>query len=266
MFLNGLEESKEINPIIVCGAARSGTRMVTDLLNEHPEIAVQEEMHAKTIESFFAFLKNVDDVYDHYSERKGRRLDGSWNLSKAAFAHTFFACANKKDCIGTNKSLKFHGIKTPGYERYFEEFESVFSTLLPHYVYCVRPVAKVWRSWRSMGYLSDLEVFKIRYQRSLRQAIKIKASAASRFVLFDLESFVESDNKEQFVHDNLFSRLGFGEKSVRLASISSLPNRNSLKNRGREYVKDEALQEEVALLEGCTKIREFKEKLGLVAV
>lgn len=62
-------------PISVSGVARSGTRMISDILNQHPEIEIESEMHAKTLEAYFEFLDRTQANFDHYSERKGFVLD-----------------------------------------------------------------------------------------------------------------------------------------------------------------------------------------------
>ncbi len=136
-FLESLEGLKKTTPVIVCGAARSGTRMMTDILNTHKNILIQEEMHANTIESYFNMLRNIDDVFDSYSERKGYQLDTHWNNSKHILSHVFFATAGKKKTTNNTKEITFHGIKTPGYERYFPELEDAFSHTPPIYIYIV---------------------------------------------------------------------------------------------------------------------------------
>jgi hypothetical protein len=257
-FLDSIRGLDEISPILICGAARSGTRMMTDLLNEHPQIAIQEEMHAKTIEKYFALLDDIDEIFNHYSERKGRRLDSSWNSTKHVLTHAFLACANKKKAVGQSKDLLFHGIKTPGYERYLPEFEKAFEKTPPYYIYCIRSVDKVWRSWKSMGYLNDIGVFRTRYQRSLRQAIKMKSSVGDRFVLFHLDEFIAAENKSKFIYEAIFSKLGFTEKEGLIESMQFLPHRNSIQNRGSQYVEDSELEDEMQLLMGCSKIIEYR--------
>ena len=164
MVVDNLTKLKDITPLIICGAARSGTRMMTDIVNTHPEITVQEEMHAKTIEAFFKLKETIDENFKHYSDRKGVDLSKHWNASKGSLLLSYFTFANKKTEIGHGKSLKMYGIKTPGYERYMSEFEDVFENQLPYYIYCLRNPSSVWRSWKSLGYLVDYEVFLNRYK------------------------------------------------------------------------------------------------------
>lgn len=251
-----------VSPLIVCGAARSGTRMVTDLLNKHPSFAVEEEMHAKTLEAFFEFLDTVDSNFDSYSLRKGRRLDKHWQLMKPVFFHVFLKCANKKESVEVDSNVIYHGIKTPGYERYFDSFENVFKENPPNYVYCVRSASLVWRSWKSLGFLTDFDAFRNRYIRSLRQACRIKKNASDRLVVFDLDGFVASQDKNSYVNDNLVGLLlGERNSSIEFSGFDLVENRNSMEKRGHAYTSDKVLEEEMSLLSNDDKILEYKKIL-----
>lgn len=251
-----------ISPLIVCGAARSGTRMVTDLLNKHPSFAVEEEMHAKTLEAFFEFVNKVDDNFDSYSVRKGRRLDEHWNLMKPYFFHIFLRCANKKESTMINSDIIYHGIKTPGYERYFSSFEKIFDQNSARYVYCIRDASLVWRSWKSLGFLNDFYLFKTRYLRSLRQACKIKRNAPDRLVVFNLDEFVDSDDKNYFVKKNLFNLLlGESDSSAMSSGFDLVENRNSIAKRGESYTFDKVLENEMKILSEDMEILEYKKIL-----
>ncbi|WP_445157484.1 sulfotransferase [Halomonas sp. E14] len=260
-LIESLLSAKNIKPLIICGAARSGTRMITDLLNEHKNIAIQEEMHAKTIEKYFDFVDDVQSVFDHYSERKGYRLDQSWIFSKSILTHAFFACANKKEMEGSKKELKYHGIKTPGYERYMPYFEKLFLDSPPVYIYCMRDVANVWRSWKSMGYLDDIAVFTRRYERSLRQAVKIKQQVGTRFLVFDLDAFIVAEKKSEFIEKNILRKMELPVDENYCESVNQTPNRNSIVKRGKNYVADEYLEREVISLKENQKIQAYKETL-----
>ncbi|MDI4637448.1 MULTISPECIES: sulfotransferase [Halomonadaceae] len=238
-----------VSPLIVCGAARSGTRMVTDILNNHPSFVVEEEMHAKTMEAFFRFLNEVDDNFDSYSSRKGRRLDAHWESMKPLFFHFFMKSANKKESLDVSSNVMFHGIKTPGFERYFNEFESVFSRRPPSYVYCVRDAALVWRSWKSLGFLNDFDVFRRRYVRSLRQACKIKKNADGRLVVFDLDQYVATETKNSFINARLVGPLlGYERNLESDIEYDLVENRNSIGRRGQQYCYDKVLKNEMKSL------------------
>lgn len=247
-FLDGYKSIKKITPIIVCGMARSGTRMLTDLLNNHDQIAIQNEMHAKTIEAFFVLKKEVDGVFAHYEKKEDRRKNKNWLKSQNILLHTFFASANKKGILGYGKNISFHGIKTPGYERYFSEFEDIFGLKPPFYIYCIRRPDKVWRSWKSIGYLIDFKVFQQRYLRSLRQAQRIKRAAPKRFVIFNLDNYIETDNQHSFIQERIFKRIGIKDILNYKDIMVTTPNRNALKNKGSKYIEDKQIKQEMKLL------------------
>lgn len=264
-MISELSDVEGITPIIICGAARSGTRMITDILNSHPEVAIQNEMHAGTVEAYFEMIDVVTRTYAHHSERKGKFLGDLWEKSRKGLTHAFLASACKKGPVGKGKdNLKYHGIKTPGFERYFDQFENAFSGVPPKYVYCARAPEKVWPSWVALGYLNDVEVFRRRYLRSLRQANKIKIKAPDRFSVFDLDAFVSSADKTEFLHDNIFSMIGILDSKAYSSEFLALPNRNSLERTGKPPVSSHRLESEMAMLRNCELIKEQRSKLGLV--
>ena len=263
--ISALSSFEEVTPIIVCGAARSGTRMITDILNAHPEIAIQNEMHADTVEAYFKMIDVVTKTFSHHSERKGKFLGDLWEKSRKGLTHAFFASACKKGPVGKQKNeLRFHGIKTPGFERYFDQFENAFSGVSPKYVYCARAPEKVWSSWVALGYLDDIEVFHRRYLRSLRAGNKIKNKSPERFAVFDLDTFVNSNDKAGFLHDNIFSIIGVTDSKKYSDEFLALPNRNSLERTGKPPVISRRLESEMERLKSCDAIKEQRSKLGLV--
>jgi len=262
-FISELSAAKKITPIVVCGAARSGTRMATDLLNIHNEVAIQNEMHAGTVEAYFEMLDKVKETFKLHSERKGRVLDGLWESSRCSLTHAFLMSACKKGPVGAEKkALRYHGIKTPGFERYFTKFEEAFSGSSPYYVYCVRSVDKVWSSWISLGYLTDVAVFKKRYERSLRQAKAIKKASSERFVLFDLDAYASVADKVKFVENNLFLPLGLSGSSEYVDLLEAAPNRNSLKRTGVKPIESNELKAQMEMLKSCSVISELRRDIG----
>lgn len=260
-FLDGFKTIKKITPIIVCGMARSGTRMLTDLLNNHDQIAIQNEMHAKTIEAFFNLKKEVDGVFSHYEKKEGRRKNNNWLKSQNILMHTFFASANKKGILGYKKKIKFHGIKTPGYERYLSDFEDIFSSTPPFYMYCIRRPEKVWRSWKSIGYLIDFKVFQQRYLRSLRQAQRIRNAVPKRLIIFNLDDYIKTEDKHIFIQNNIFNRMGIESIDRYKEVMDTTPNRNALKNKGSKYIEDKLMAEEMNTLMSNEEIRERRKAL-----
>lgn len=250
----------EWTPVVTCGVARSGTRMIADLLNQHAEIEVEAEMHAKTIEAYFALLEQVQANFNHYSERKGRRLDANWQSNKNALHHLFLATASK--CPAERpfeKDIKYHAFKTPGYERYFENFERAFEPVKPLYIYAIRDVGKVWRSWASLNYLDDLELFRTRYSRSLRQANKINRMAPDRLAVFDLEGYIKASDKRSFVVRTVFTPLGIEDKVV--WPPEGVSNKNSAECRGYSLIDNSQMQQQMADLRADPNLQMLRDSL-----
>ena len=70
-YIDAVKSVEGIKPIIICGAARSGTRMLTDILNFYSNVAIQDKLHAKPIENYFEFIDVIASSFDYYSKRKG---------------------------------------------------------------------------------------------------------------------------------------------------------------------------------------------------
>lgn len=233
--------------------------MIADILNQHDEIEIEAEMHAKTIEAYFDFLKSVQKNFDHYSERKGYRLDKHWKRSQRALHHVFFATAGKEAARSQGESITYHGLKTPGYERYFEEFDSIFNPVKPLYIYAIRQVGPVWRSWVTRQFSDDPELFRRRYERSLRQALKIRRSAPERFALFDLDAYIAAENQQDFVNEKILKALGMPE--MRGWPEQGVPNSNSASALGLELVHTRNLEKQIESLEADEKIAFYRQKL-----
>lgn len=256
--MNVFDTYLKITPIIVCGAARSGTRMACDILNKHAECCVQDEMHAKTFEAYVEFVDKVQGNFNHYSALKGRALDANWRASQAVLHHVFFSCANKKGAMVPGRSAMYHGVKTPGYERYFSTFEAMFpSRVPPVYVYCLRDAYKVWRSWLTREFLSvaDIDLFLVRYRRSLRQAVRIKRQSPGRFVLFDLDDYIAAGCKKDWIVEHLLSPLAVPENPI--LDYENIANTNSSKALGLSLVPEGRLMGE-GKIKSDVKIMEYR--------
>lgn len=263
-FLDTLPTTRKITPLLVCGAARSDTRMATDLLNAHPRVAVQNEMHGETFEAYVQLVRAVDANFEKHSARKGKPLGQAWQIAKAELGHVFLATASKRAAVGRGKRLTYHGIKTPGYERFFDEFQALFPRTRAVVVYCLRSVDKVWRSWSALGYVDDVEIFRARYERSLRHAVAIRKKIGERFVLFDLDDYVASGDPCGWAGAKLFAPMGL-DISECAEVIRELPNRNALSRTGAEVVEGEKIEAEMAMLRGLDRIRELRVELGASA-
>lgn len=247
-------------PISVSGVARSGTRMISDILNQHPEIEIESEMHAKTLEAYFEFLDRTQANFDHYSERKGFVLDKHWRHTQGALHHLFLATAGKQAAQRPfAKRIRYHGMKTPGYERYFERFEQMFAPVKPLYIYSLRQVGPVWRSWVTREFNAELDVFRRRYERSLRQALKIKQRDPERFAIFDLDAYVAATDKLAFINQTILAKLGIPEDLV--WPEDGMPNTNGAAALGLSLQDSDIMAEQMAELAGNECIQLYREKL-----
>lgn len=242
-----VEEARGWTPVIICGAARSGTRMISDIMNQHSKVHIEGEMHAQTMKAYLNMLSQVDQVFRHYSEKNNRVLDEHWMAVRPALHHLFFATACKATNLKRNKAnIEYHGIKTPGYEKFFRHFERIFSSTPPLYIYAIRDAGSVWRSWKLRGYDTSVESFTERYLRSLREAISIKEGAPSRFVAFNLDDYIAATDKPTHIAGSILKPLGMDDMIA--WPDGGMGNRNSTQKRGETLPDDDVTQKEVAML------------------
>lgn len=241
-----VEYLRSVVPIVVCGVARSGTQMISDVLNTHAHIVIEPEIHLQSMEAYLDFVERVEEVFDHYSERKGFRLDDRWVRRKSALHHMFWTVSPKGPESCVDKEVTYHGVKTPGLERYGERFEQAFSELQPLYVYALRDVGDVWRSWLTREFLDDVELFRSRYTRSLRQAIRLRNRVGERFAVFDLDTFKAADDQRGYIREQILTKLGIDDQLSWFGG--EVPNLNSASQLGYELVTGAEVDAQVASL------------------
>lgn len=217
-------------------------------------------MHAKTIEAYFAFLEQVLANFDHNSERKLPPLVANGRRNKNAIHHMFLAAGSKHPTERPfEKDIKYHAFETPGYERYFDKFEKTFYPLKPLYIYAIRDLGQVWHSWASLNYLDDLDLFRARYARSLRQANKIKRAAPDRLAIFDLEGYVKANDKRSFVVRTIFTPLGIEHKVV--WPEEGVDNKNSAERRGYALIETSPMHQQMADLRSDPNLQMLRDSL-----
>ena len=216
-IVNSLQHLRDAVPLIVTGVARSGTRMVSDVLSFSDHILLEKEMHLRSFEAILKMFEDVDHNFEHYSILKNQTLDGGYKHAKSTLFKATLNTVSKGPPASLNKLLnnhegviKYYGIKTPGFERYFSSFEKLFAPQSPLYIYCIRNVESVWRSWLAREFLTDVNVFLSRYKRSLRQVLKIKKTCPERLAIFNLDEFISKDenSKGDYFTDVVFNQLG----------------------------------------------------------
>jgi len=255
-----VQGNNPLTPVVIGGVARSGTRMIADILSQHKHFRVEDEMHDKSIEAYFNFLDTVQANFDHYSERKGRRLDRNWKNNKIFLHHIFLSVGAKNQTTTPFvKDIHYHAFKTPGHKRYFEQFEKIFSPVKPLYIYAIRDVGAVWRSWVTREFTNEVDLFKSRYERSLRQALKIKRNAPGRFALFDLEAYINTEHQQNFIRRTILDKLLIEDLVV--WPENGIENINSASALGLELHSDPQLKAEMKSLQSNEKIQKLLQEV-----
>ncbi len=241
-------------PVLIGGVARSGTRMLADILNVCPTVAIQPETPPKAIELFLKFAGDIDGIYAGLGQQLGRAVDQNWRQNRAGLLHALFIAASRDRPSGVDRPVTHFGLKLPSLERYFSEFDRYYDAPKPYMIYCMRRPDAVWRSIRSFGWQTDFEKFLQSYRRSMSHALAALARSPDRLVVFNLNAFLEGDSVEYVA--GLCARLGVPLEAEAQARIAQVDNRNGIAARGREYADTPELAGQMQALLDNDVIRE----------
>jgi len=263
--LSSLSQMTKLRPVVVCGMPRSGTRMMTDLLNSVDEVLIQNEIPYDVMVKYFEFVNFVDDFYKEFKKRNPKRSGNEWAREKASLTHLFFTFTNKMGALYKDTKLTHFGYKTPSIERAFKDFEKSFGEgLKPYYIYCSRTPDKCWKSVKQMGYLTDVDLFISRYRRSHKNFLEIIKTDESRAIGFNLDEYIASEDKFSFLKENIFSKIGIDLKDSDKDKLLKTPNRNTSKRAGKENLDDEKTLEEMELLKNHELLNKFRKKCKII--
>ena len=182
--------------VIVCGMPRSGTRSVANILNASEEVLITAEFPSGVTNKLFSLVNAMGNFFD----KRAYKDKDAWELKKAQLVHDVWLANSVFD--GDLNKYNYIGNKTPSNELFFSQYESVFSSEKPYYVYCFRSPLKVISSLENMPWNKETpmenwerwkESFKI-YQRMVR-----KAPGRVLLVSFDLRLNVSQGLPPKFL-------------------------------------------------------------------
>lgn len=208
----------DIQPLIVCGYVRSGTRMCANLLNNSREVELQGEILPSVAESTLAWLNAM--------KQHPRNKD----------PQTFYRfCRSTLRTVSKSNPLKREGVrwfghKTPRHEKWFSEYELLFDhgDARARYVYCLRNPIHVWRSYRAMPWRSvpDVRQFLMDWVRSVEAYEDMKRTAPDRVILFNLDLMLTQTDVPAWLSKTIFEPLDIDSGTFSKA-ISEVHNTNS---------------------------------------
>jgi len=179
---------KRNSPIIICGAARSGTTFIWQLLNEHPDIVLSDEFFIYKTPSMMKWFDEMREAFGSLTAR------GDWKPRKAAIMRSLWYYTSQPARAEAGLISRRWGNKTPGSELYIDFYEDVLEESPPHYIYCMRDPIRVFLSTRNMawGKGGNIQGQVKRYIRSIRAMEDFREQAPERMKIFQIDK-VASD-------------------------------------------------------------------------
>ncbi len=246
------------NPLIIFGMPRSGTTMLTNICNCHPDIYITDEMTLSIYKGLFEFSKTVSDTYEKYPHfARPARL---WSERKANLVFEVWKNANKSpaDEQRFNKA-QIIGNKTPRAEVFYKKLDRLFGENKPKYIYCLRDAYKVMRSLKNMPWNhKTTEQNFADYLASVEKLKQIMIYCPERIWIFKVEQFGnEADSREQFCQ-NLFNFLELPFDEVTKHNINNIPVANTVNYVIKQTTINELTQQEKELIDKSPQYEAIK--------
>ena len=174
---------KRNSPIIICGAARSGTTFIWQLLNEHPDIVLSDEFFIYKTPSMMKWFDEMREAFGSLTAR------GDWKPRKAAIMRSLWYYTSQPARAEAGLISRRWGNKTPGSELYIDFYEDVFEQWPPQYIYCMRNPKNVFLSVRNMAWGKRVHIRGQvkRYIESVRAMEAFKKRVPERMLIFQVD-------------------------------------------------------------------------------
>ncbi len=244
---------------LIGGFPRSGTRQFLDILNRHPLFQMRGEIHRKLIVALDQLVQQAEDCHSgKWTEanfRKARReliLENIRLLGKGGASPRW---PGKLEQYRIGFKMPYVELVKPSLDNLFKpEFEGI------DFFYCTRGLEQNFLSQKS-----KLGIKKRKFITNTIASIDALREMAEdefyRVRVLHLDEYIVSDNKPDWLRQNLFGFLGVDEVSdTDMASYASdTPNRN--KTPGDHRLKELKDSEFKAISEN-RELRERVEWLG----
>lgn len=166
--------TRKTRPIIICGAARSGTTALSIMLNQHAEIGIAREIELYKLPSIAPLLSETAIHHGNAwtQERRDQVIKALWFFVGRPVSHSKF-------------EARRWGTKTPWAEFETELWDPLVS---PAWVYVLRRGDRVFQSHVRLGYgeAQNPERLTARYKESVRLGEKMQADGLAHVCQLDL--------------------------------------------------------------------------------
>jgi len=201
----------KVTPLIIVGPPRSGTRFITNVLNEVPGVTVQGEIPVFIIDRIIRTVKRFQRMYVTAGPEK--ELPDKFSLASKDFMFAVWANLQKGKRREAGDDCRYFGYKTPYHEKYFDFYNTFFDPVQPIYICCIRRfedhLLSVQARWPGRG----IAYVALRYILSLRRIRLMKEKRPDRVLLFFLDDYKAQGSS--YLHEKIFVPLEL--KDVRAA-------------------------------------------------
>lgn len=184
--------ARKDRPIVICGAARSGTTALSLMLNQHEEIGIAREIELYKLPSLAPLLAETGTHHgDSWTqERKDEVVKALWFFVGRPVPRSKF-------------NVRRWGTKSPWSEFDVELWDPLVS---PAWIYVLRRGDRVFQSHIRLGYgeAQNPERLTARYKESIRLGEKMEAEGLAHICQLDLA--VDLDSRQQLA-EGLFDFL-----------------------------------------------------------
>jgi len=182
-------------PIIICGFPRTGTTFLQALLNCHSEIHISIEYRLRAVFATPLLCAQIARLHRREHEKwRGLVPDEA----RAAMLRAIWYYSEPNGLLARR-----YGNKTPGNERHFWFFESVFRRIPPLYIYMIRDPAAVLASYKRMPWGHNAPLWPLigRLGGSLRSMRKFQTRHPARLLTVSLDRATTMDGKRTLVEE-----------------------------------------------------------------
>jgi len=196
-----------ITVCVVGGYQRSGTRQLTDILNQHPDIQISGEIGRHSFVKIRRAVKRLRSFHAKHGGELNARLD----VQLAVATSALYAKYPKN--IQLKGSGSVVGFKTPRSEWYSDQIADIFSSNSTKkvFLFCNRDFRDVFLSLKTLGWKMEIESFVRFYKRSLRSLIEMSRSESVikewDINIVSLDQFLSADEKGEWIQQKIFQPL-----------------------------------------------------------
>jgi hypothetical protein len=203
-------------PLIVAGPPRSGTRFVTNILNQFPGVGIEGEIPGPVIDRLSRVVRKCDAIYA--DPELG--ADQHWAIKKPEFMFSSWAALSKSP-RRRKRGNRYYGYKSPYHEAFFDFYSRYFSPARPKYVCCIRAFEPHLLSVKARWSNRPAVYIAARYLLSLRQIRRMKRRAPEDVLLFFLDDYVAIG--PEYLVATLFHPLGLSDVGRALEKAAEGP-------------------------------------------